>query len=80
MPPEQPQPAGRHVSARRSWLFISIVVIVAVIAGLVIWWAAYMTIQQSVKVADLPQPVVPTMAKCLEKSSSARSRAGTAGS
>lgn len=46
--------------ARRSWLFIGVIVAVAIVAALVVWWAAQATVNQNIKVADSPQPIVPT--------------------
>jgi aldose sugar dehydrogenase len=45
---------------RRSWLYLGILVAVAVAVGGLIWWVASATIDQSIKVAQTPQAVVPT--------------------
>lgn len=50
----------RVTNAKKSWIYIGIVIVAAVAAALVIWWAAMATIQQSVQLAESQQPVVPT--------------------
>lgn len=47
-------------SARKSWLYIGIVVVAAVIAAMLIWWAAGLAVQQAEQAANAPQPIVPT--------------------
>jgi aldose sugar dehydrogenase len=58
------QDGGQHPAPvphpLRSWLYIGVLVISATLAGLLIWWVANVTVQQSIQVADSPQPIIPT--------------------
>lgn len=51
---------SQRQSARQSWLYLGIVVIVAVIAALLVWWVAGLTVQQQSQAENAPQPIVPT--------------------
>jgi aldose sugar dehydrogenase len=44
----------------RSWAYIGVLIMSAVAIGLLVLWAANMTIEQTIKSADSPQPIIPT--------------------
>ncbi|HSE61865.1 MAG TPA: PQQ-dependent sugar dehydrogenase, partial [Candidatus Saccharimonadales bacterium] len=44
----------------RSWVYLGIVVVIAIAVGVGIWWAAKVTVDQQVSVANSPQPIIPT--------------------
>jgi aldose sugar dehydrogenase len=55
-----PRAPIESIHSKRSWLYLGILVLVAVAVGLLIWWAAYITVEQNVKVAENGvQPVLP---------------------
>jgi glucose/arabinose dehydrogenase len=47
-------------SARKSWVYIGIVIVAAVVAAMLIWWAAGLAVQQTEQAGNTPQPIVPT--------------------
>jgi aldose sugar dehydrogenase len=59
-PTDQKQQPHEPASKTRSWLYLGILVVVAGAVGALVWWMAAATIDQNIKVAETPQPIVQT--------------------
>jgi glucose/arabinose dehydrogenase len=47
-------------SVRKSWAYITIVIVIAIGTALLVWWAAGLAVLQTDEAASAPQPIVPT--------------------
>ena len=59
----------RHPATRNrpSWWMLGIVVVIATVVAMGIWWLGEMTMLQTIEVANMPQPIIPAVSKTAPK-------------
>lgn len=49
--------AAEVQSTKRTWLFVGLIIVLATTIAITIWWVIHITVQQSVKTTEPPQPL-----------------------